>query len=517
MNRELSFDFKKLRTIACCYIAFPVLVYCIGFLRWYYALLSVVAWAFGFYKTVTTNNTEQAYQEPIVVSMYEIALIFIFVLIWTYLGGLNGFFYQSSDWDCRNAIYYDLIKFDWPVVYESTGAALVYYIGHWLPPALVGKFILLTTGSIDWAWLIGKMALWVWTSLGLLVIVLLMFKFLRVNNPKKRFWAIVIFAGFSGLDVVGALYKDTIGLMLSEGYIHLEWWNHTYQFSSITTCVYWVFNQVIIPWIITLLFLMESNPKNYVFYCVACLLCGPFPCIGLVICMIVKAVYYCVRPNNKERLKYRIRNIFSANNIVSFLFVFPLIAMYILTNNAISNSGGSIGGLATNAHASGIWNIDVVIFLLLEVGIYIAPLFPVQKRNPIFYCLILTFITAPFLHVGSQRDYCMRATVPAIFILMLYVNDYLLNYFSIKAIINKAPILRKRVYASVIACSLIIGMATPAVELYRGMYFVKKYGTIMLEDLSVGSFDNGLVNNNFSCSEPQNEFFFKYISKEINK
>ena len=77
--------------------------------------------------------------ETFMLPLKTILLVFAFSLLWTYLGGMNGYYYQSTDWDCRNAIYFDLIQYKWPVTYDQNGAALVYYIGHWLPPAALAK------------------------------------------------------------------------------------------------------------------------------------------------------------------------------------------------------------------------------------------------------------------------------------------------------------------------------------------------------------------------------------------
>lgn len=504
-------DYTKLRIAACIYIALPILIFSVGFLRWYYAMMSVLALGFAFYSAIAANNKSVDFEKTIKMKISEISYIFLFSLIWTYLGGMNGCFYQSSDWNCRNAVYFDLISFDWPIIYDKTGAALVYYIGHWLPPALFGKFILVLTQSIDLAWFLGKMVFWIWTSIGLTLVVLLIIRFLNLNDLKKRFWTIVIFSCFSGLDIVGAVLVNTLGQMLSEEYIHLEWWNHKYQFSSITTCIFWVFNQVIIPWIITLCFLMEDDPRNYMFYCVACMICGPYPCVGLVICMITKVLWYCIQYKDPLAIKEKLKRIFSLSNILSFLFVFPFVAMYLLSNDAMSQHGTN----NSNLHVIDVMTVaKVFAFLMLEVGCYLILIAGSHRKNPIYYCMIITFIIAPFLQVGSRRDFCMRATVPAIFILMLYVNGYVLDNFSLKKLKKCWKTSKKSVCAAVLAVLLIFGAATPVIEVYRGLYFINKCGTIFLEDLSIGSFNRTDVDvTNFACTEPENSLFFKNVAR----
>ena len=79
------------------------------------------------------------------------------MLLWGYLGGQTGFFYQNSDWGYRNAIYRDLITNSWPVYYPQKDTALVYYIGHWLVPAALTKPVYALFG-LDAAWMFARMA-----------------------------------------------------------------------------------------------------------------------------------------------------------------------------------------------------------------------------------------------------------------------------------------------------------------------------------------------------------------------
>lgn len=514
MHYEIKLDFKKLRCVACCYIALPLLVFLIGFLRWYYALIGTIALVFVMRSVLCADNVEPKHRNTTTIRVSGIACVFLFTLIWTYLGGQNGYFYQSSDWDCRNAVFHDLIQQKWPVIYESTGAALVYYIGHWLPPAVFGKIILWLTGSFRWAWFLGKMALWCWTSLGLTIVILLIFHFLKITEKKKRILAVLIFVFFSGMDFLGALRFGKLGQLLAPDTLHLEWWTN-YQFSSITTCLFWVFNQVVVPWIITICFLMEDSPRNYVFYCVACLLCGPFPCVGIVICMVVKAVCYCVEHARLGQWREAGKNIFSFGNVIALAFLFPFVAAYILANNAVAATSNSEIALVQSAFFSReYWTPELIWFLILEAGCYLFLIFRDHKKDPIYYTLILTFVICPYFHIGASQDFCMRVSVPAVFILMLYENDFLLRHFRFK--LSKADFqtqASKQICAWVLAACFFFGAVTPVIEIYRGFYHVITEGTIKLEDKRIITFDNGKVFLNFNATNPNDQIFFRYFSK----
>jgi len=517
MKFEIGLTYKKLRKVAYGYITLPVLIFLGGFVRWYYAIPAIAALVVSLYFGVTRENVEQQHQDKTVIKISGLIGVFLFVLLWTYLGGMNGYFYQTTDWNCRNAIYHDLIQFEWPVVYESTGAALVYYIGHWLPPAFVGKLVLWATGSMRWAWFIGRMALWGWSSLGLTLVILLMFHYLHISSTRKQCAAVLIFVFFSGMDVIGSIQNQNLDQLLSPDSLHLEWWQDSLQFSSITTCIYWVFNQIIVPWIITLCFLIEDDPQNYVLCCVSCLLCGPFPCIGLVICMVIKALYWAMRQIRSGIWKKVPRCVFSVGNILSVLFVFPIVAAYILANNAIGALKSEEIALVQQAFFSKeYWTATLIQFLFLEAGCYMILIFCDRKRDLIYYAICLTFIISPYFHIGAGVDFCMRASVPAVFILMLYVNHYLLEHFTLnpKHYLSapKAKLFRQ-ILALFLAVCFVIGAVTPVVEIYRGFYHVITKGTVRLADMSIGSFDNGTVYLNFNATNPEKTFFFKFLAK----
>lgn len=512
-KQGIPLNYQRLRCIACVYMALPLLVFFCGYLKWYYSLISSVALICTFWKVIHTKNIESARNDILYVRISHLIYISFFVLIWTFLGGMSGFFYQSSDWNCRNAIYHDLITLRWPIVYESTGAALSYYIGHWMVPALLSKGILLLSGSASFAWFVGKIIFWLWTCAGLIIVILMILQYLKATSMKKWMGAILVFACFSGMDVIGAICKGNLGWLLSPDVIHLEWWSK-YQFSAITTCIYWVFNQTVIPWMITLCFLEEKDSCNYIFYCVACLFCGPFPCIGLAICMAVKAIWAVAFNSIEMPQNEIIRTWFSPANLLAFVGMFPFIAAFILTNNAVTAGSGENTLQTLPAFFSlEYWDYELILFLVLEVGCYILVVFWDHKKDAVFYGLILVFIISPYFRIGSSNDFCMRVSVPAVFILMLYVSEYLQQHFAWKKIWHPTQCRNRQLCTLGLVLCLVIGSATPAVEILRGIYHVWEEGTFLLEDMSIGSFDKGTIYLNFNCTNPEKTFFFKYFAR----
>ena len=201
------------------------------------------------------RKKEQNTEESLTISWRLLVVLFLIALLWAAFGGQGNHYYQSHDWNWRNAIFRDLIYQDWPVIYEKYNKALVYYIGFWLPAASVVKIIakifpaILTTSA---AFTLGNQLLWIWTTIGVFLVELLLITYIKPKTVKKMLCVPVLLIGFSGLDILGVLYKIIVEDRKFAN-LHLEWWmDGKMQFSSLTTCLFWVFNQCVIPWIVIL-------------------------------------------------------------------------------------------------------------------------------------------------------------------------------------------------------------------------------------------------------------------------
>ena len=107
---------------------------------------------------------------------------------------------------------HDLVNYPWPVYYQRRQRRLwqprqplcpVYYICHWLLPALAGKLVLAVTGAAGAAWLAANFALFVWTGLGVFLVFCLLAVTLRPQSWVALLAVCVGFMAFSGLDIVG--------------------------------------------------------------------------------------------------------------------------------------------------------------------------------------------------------------------------------------------------------------------------------------------------------------------------
>ena len=291
-------------------------------------------------------KTEKEQCDSSIVISGKILLILILIaLLWCAFGGQGNHYYQSHDWNCRNAVYRDLIYKDWPVIYEKYNKALVYYIGFWLPAASVVKIIakffpaILSTSV---AFTLGNQLLWIWTTMGVLLVELLLVMYIKPKTGVKVLCIPALMIAFSGLDILGVLYKIIVEDRKFEN-IHLEWWmDGQMQFSSLTTCLFWVFNQCVIPWIVILCVLQEDTIYNYVLLGVCALISGPLPFLGVFVYMLSNAVVLFVKSIREKSWKKYVKDLFSATNVLA-LFVIPILFLYYRSNGAVETGADKAG------------------------------------------------------------------------------------------------------------------------------------------------------------------------------
>ncbi len=512
----ISFAYDKLRRVTAVTVALPVLTFLLGYLRPVFAIPGALVFLAAGYFALKSRAVEPGRDRTVTFTPVGLAALVAVILLWGWLGGLNGFFYQSSDWGMRNAIYRDLITHTWPVVYEQKMTSLTYYIGHWLVPAALSKPVFALFGE-GVGWVVARILLWLWTSFALVLIALDLMVYTGADKPWKKILCLVVFIGFSGMDAVGAWVTDRWREVTAADVLHFEWWRKDYQFSSMTTCLYWVFNQAVIPWLIVMNVLFEADPRCYMFWGVCCFLCGPFPFVGLVILMAVRAGAFMVRKSRAGERNQTLRALFSPGNVLLFLTVFPALAMFFLANNAAA--GGLISGITNRpAGVSFLYALQdsVRIYLrkflhlyVLDVGVYLWLVCKRRKRDPVFYAVALSLFILPFFRIGRSLDFAARSTIPGVFVLMVYVLEE--GMYDIER--WRSFPLGEKCRGLCLLGVFLVGLMTPGMEIYRGIYNVRQAGTVLLEDDTVHTLDDKDVSLNFETTMYADSAFFKYLAK----
>ncbi|MDO5557052.1 MAG: hypothetical protein Q4G05_02245 [Clostridia bacterium] len=487
---------KILVNIVLLYLFIPIEIFFIGFLRWYYSLVLTVIMIYVFCKISKSIK----YKKIEINSKIKTILIISLILIWVAFSGIGGFSYQNDDYIVRNPVFNDLMSYDWPVHYNFENApeeitdvvgngevSFSYYFIFWLPAALIGKVL---------GYGIAQICLYLWSALGIGLIVYLIKRATSING-------ILIILGmimFSGMDVVGTLIsKKEFGLGL-----HLEWWNTTFQYSSITTCLYWVFNQAIPIWIITSLILNLNNNKSNLAIGSLAFAYSPFAIFGMIPVMIISIF----KKYEKEKKSFIIRikeTITSQNILIPIIIIIIFGAFFISSGDKITVNGWSFAGI--NSISGAINYIKkYMLSIFLEFGIYALLIFRERKKDLFYLTSIVLLTLIPLYIMTPANDFVMRGSMSLLFILMVEILYYL--QYS-KEIIKKYLLITL----------LVLGMITPFNEIYRSITNTVEQTNIIKKDTSFGILDKidienlALYDRQFFIHNYENTFFFKYLAK----
>ena len=508
------------------YITLPLFCFFIGWLKWYWAIMVCVALIISLFFFCRKREDKDSIifenNELLVLPKWMPFALLGIAFVYSFFCGIGRLWAQSKDYPWRNAIFRDLILRDWPVLYDKYKGALVYYIGLWLPPALPGKIAFSLSSDADISFLLGNIALLVYVTLGLAILFLLLLFYFKPKKKSIVYLLIFGFLFFSGMDIVASIEP------LGANNYHLEWWARRYQYSSITTCMCWVFNQALIPWICMALLLNEKDIKNYVLIGMACLFSGPFPFVGFFIYCVANGSNYFIQFAKRKNLHKFWKELFSVSNILATFFIFPVIGLYFTTNAAISDPDGI--GLVEQS-SSVIEAIGIYIqFILIEFAVYALLIARRYYKNYLFYVTIVQLLIFPFIRIGGSADFTMRASIPAIFMMYIFCYKYIIeeknSCLKRKNVIvttkkgRDIQSLKKYGYILLVIC-LLLGMATPTVEFIRGFRQVYKRGindpmTDFIYTMGGdGPYNRGIYSPeyNFVALDLDNKPFFRYLAK----
>lgn len=482
------------------YIILPILIFLIGFLKFYISIPLVCAVVYSSYrcfKNLYDSNAVIETEKRNIKSISIYILLFYLILVWLFFSGIGSFSFQNDDYMVRNPIFRDLINYKWPVIYDLsemdshitsiTGTdkvMFVYYFTYWLPSALVGKLF----GELA-----ANFALYFWSLLGIVLTLYFVSRYLK----KLSYSAIIIFIFFGGLDIVGTLiFKESYQI-----HSHIEWWNY-FQYSSNTTQLYWVFNQSIPAWLITSMLLNCRSRKSVIFISSAIFAYSPFATIG----MVPIAIYMYLKRYDEgdNSLKKRIAGGITFENIFMPLMMLTVFGMLYTSNpDSISVKDWAFK-LLDCSFAEKI--TSYLMGIILECGLYFFIIRRYFRNNKILWAALISLILFPFYKITPANDFAMRSSIPALFILMIFVIKY------VQSNSNRA----------LIAVVLVISSVTAVSEISRSVHytFSVQPDSYLKEDIySFGDMKKpsdrwiNTVSYQFFAHDYENTPFYKYIAK----
>lgn len=483
------------------YLVLPFLIFSIGWMKKQYWILIVPIVLFCTWKAWKDTPALWA-PELTKRNLQKAAAIILIISVWVVLSGIGRLSFQNTDHIYRNGIFETLVNYEWPIRNENvyaanfpqgtTATSLIYYIGFWLPSAVAGKIFGIRIGFYFQA---------VWAAVG----IGLAYYFICVRKKKILVWPLGFLILFSGMDIVGQYLNGADAFLLFSN-AHLEWWQESYQYSSMTTQLFWVFNQAVPAWLCTAFLMVQKNNRSMVMLFGLCMLSSTFPFTGLipfVLYWMFSRDYRIMggeesKARGKEYLLYWLKDTFTVQNILGGGVIGIFSFLYLTANS----SSRKIMETGTKEASLGNPILCYVLFFVLEAGIYLFLLYKYYKKDALYYIIFSSLLLIPVIKVGSGSDFCMRASIPALFLLMVFAIDGL----------DKAKEQGNKVIYWGLIIVFCIGSVTPLHEISRSVCESarSRYHNEPISGLSIEA-EELLNQPNFSGSVDKS-FFFRYIA-----
>lgn len=495
------------------YIALPFIVFASGFLKWYFALPVTLAVILSV--LFASDESEGLYKLPF--NKKDALKVFtglVFIVAMVLLSGIGNVLWQNNDHATRNTLFNILSNYTWPPTYITDAGnevGIVYYIGFWLPSALIAKLT-----SLDFGYIFQI----IWATSGLLILWYL----LCLMHKRIVIYPIVIFLFFGGMDIIGSgiirMLFTSLTTMQKGAWAfpggsslttHIEWWANYYQYSSHTTQLFWVFNQCIPVWIATVLLIIEKNNKNLIFIMGLTLLSSTLPFVGLIPVFLWCAFCdheagYLNRPFTKD-FKKSFLSLFTIQNVIGGGLSGIISFLYLIGNIATANTQSSQKSAAAASGVPEVFSpamfvfvlfiavtfymvitanskrkpvhaffiIPLVIlafflakthgaklelyflFILLEFIVLVCIIYPAHKGSSLLFIATACLLIIPFFKVGKSIDFCMRASIPLLVVLCLFAIKAVEKYFAEN----------RQILATLLCVVLMLGAMTPVKEIAR--------------------------------------------------
>ncbi len=436
----MKLDGRSLKIQAILYMYIPVMIFLVGFTKWYFALptgaILIVCLIFfirdnDLYKHGKDSNTgsdgEREYDpdefmepgdercEDVSVSPAVFAVVIAAIVGVCIVTGIGGVFPQAGDWEKHNAVLRDLMQRSWPVYYKLNDASmLTYYLGQYLVPAIAGKL----TGSFD----VANAVMGAYCIYGLLLVYLLLIRLTKADNWKKQLTAVVVMLFFCGAlcvvqMILKLVYTDSMYSLGSYHWVLVD--GIMIQYRSNLVMIRWVLPQIIVPWMATMIYMEKiRRAEYYVLILLPSLLFGSFSFAALAVIAVLTAGALLLNQ------KLTIRQILSPLNILPAISLGTILFFYFLGNLQVDKPVSS--GFRFEIYD--LKHITVyLVFCLFMFGIYAICVYDRNKKDPLFYVNTLILLILPWFRMGLCNDVVMSGSISSLFILMIMVLELLFD------------------------------------------------------------------------------------------
>lgn len=489
---------KPLLIMTLIYIYLPIAIFLVGFTKWWVWFITLTVCAFAIFKMYREYADDDMKEAGPQINFYVLIGAIVFIVLMCVFIGFGGIMWQPGDWPKHNAVLHDLSEKSWPVYYTShEKSMLTYYLGQYLIPSLIGKITIAAGGK---GFNAASTAMAVWAIVGIVLVYCNLVSVTKSNTIFKQIRCLVILFFFCGaLPIVQmltyVLYDEDMYSLGENHWLLFDGFHLQYRSNLVMIC--WVYPQVIVIWLVMMLLMKHSKGlRHYVILITPILLFGTFSIIVSVAFAVVNACTYLVKTQDKKKT---LLQILSWNNIGVFLTLGIVLITYFFGYMQVEKPE-FLGFHIQKITLYNIWG--VLIFILFMAGIYLIVVAKKQKHNPMYYTCAVALCVIPFFKMGLYNDWIMCASIPALFVLMSFVIEY----------INDKD--ESRAYGrgvGIITVMLVVGAIFPADELKDNVkaFFV---------DSSTGVFDYYGSLERFSDrdSEESKDLIYNYFTYDLD-
>lgn len=438
----MDINSRKLTFLAVCYCWLSIIIFLFTWTRWYWAFPAAAAIVAGLYRYKRDLDAQDR-RESLLVSKKMLVLVALAVFLWLIVSGSGGLIGQTrtGDWVKHNRILSDLIASDWPVYYHNgqEDAMLTYYVAQYLIPALFGKLvhaIPIAKVAIH-SFRTAEMVMLLYNSIGVFLAVLLLFRLVKASTARKQAATVFIFVFFGTVLLLGKALYGATSMGSGELAENSHWiteqvlLQYPYNYSHLR----YAFPQAITPWIATALF-AESKEKyeHYLVIAAPLLLHATLPFLGIAILMIG---YFGVSAVLSGKLLPYVKKAFSVPNLCA-VWGGVLIPIIYLSGNFGSYKPSQAGFRFIIEYGS---EITLYFCFCATFLCYSVVLFELYKKDRMFYLVNAFLMLLPFMKMGFWNDLCMRASIPATFLLMVFCIQGVFAYLGDKQKTGRAVVL----------------------------------------------------------------------------
>jgi hypothetical protein len=334
----------------------------------------------------------------VIVPWRAIIIAGIIALLLFMLGGQGRFFYANADWQVRDSILADMAKYPWPFAYlvEGEAAILRAPISLYLLPSLAGG---------GWH----ELAMLAANTLRLTLMISICWPLFTTN--RHRWFGLMVFLLFSGLDIIGTALFSQLGVELS--WDHLERWNFNNQYSAHVTQAFWVPQHAMAGWICAFTFLLWQRGIAKIG-----LFAATVPLVALWSPLaIMGAVPFALFAGLQVLRNGQWNKTDVATTLLGIIIAIPSL-LYLQADSAKLGSG--LRDITLGSYA---------FLILFEILPFIFPLlrsrFADAHNKMILGIVIACLLLMPLYQIGASSDFQMRASIMPLAILAIFFAQWL--------------------------------------------------------------------------------------------